>query len=196
MKIYQHRCNTLEALRSTPKLHGVEIDVRTYGSRLVVAHDPFSDAITFHELLNSYEHSGIIINVKEEGLETSIIDELATRKINDFVFLDQSFPFMVKSLRQGLAAHIACRVSDLESTETFIRLDPTPRYLWCDSFEGDWHYLSNLPNLLTDRFVTPIIVSPELHGRNSQEETERLRFLLKAFPDTTSVCTKLPEIWS
>jgi len=176
--------------------YGVEIDVRTFGNRLVVSHDPFQDTITFAELLNYYHHDGIIINVKEEGLESRIVGELLSRKISNFLFLDQSFPFMIRSLRQGLAAHVACRVSDLESEMTLMNLNPTPAYVWCDSFTGEWGYLSELLLKLVELPTTPIIVSPELHGRDGFEEVEQVKALLLRYPKTASVCTKLPRLWS
>ena len=38
----------------------------------------------------------MIINIKEEGLETTILRELNESNIKNFFFLDQSFPYLIK----------------------------------------------------------------------------------------------------
>jgi hypothetical protein len=40
MIIICHRINTIEELKKIPKEYGVEIDVRGYGDKMVLTHDP------------------------------------------------------------------------------------------------------------------------------------------------------------
>lgn len=49
MKIIAHRRNTLRELRATPQELGVEVDIRSWGSRLIIHHDPFVEGESFDE---------------------------------------------------------------------------------------------------------------------------------------------------
>jgi hypothetical protein len=51
MLIVHHRRNTLDLLALSSPSWGVEIDVRSYGDKLVVHHDPFADALTLEDWL-------------------------------------------------------------------------------------------------------------------------------------------------
>ena len=41
MIIVQHRRNTINLLKETPVKFGVEVDIRSYGDKLIIHHDPF-----------------------------------------------------------------------------------------------------------------------------------------------------------
>ena len=41
MKLIAHRRNTLNELLASPTKYGVEVDIRSYGDKLVIDHDPF-----------------------------------------------------------------------------------------------------------------------------------------------------------
>ena len=43
MEFIAHRVNTIEELRKVPKEYGVELDLRDFGERLILQHDPFID---------------------------------------------------------------------------------------------------------------------------------------------------------
>ena len=102
MILIAHRRNTLEQLAATPVELGVEVDIRSQGSKLVIHHDPFVvDAPDFEEWIAAYRHGTLILNVKEEGLEDRLLALMAERGIEDFFFLDQSFPFLIRTARRG-----------------------------------------------------------------------------------------------
>ena len=42
MNFISHRVNTIEALEATDQAYGVEVDIRSHGSQLVIHHDPFT----------------------------------------------------------------------------------------------------------------------------------------------------------
>ena len=89
-----HRINKIALLEKTPSNFGVEIDVRSNGKSLILHHDPFEQGELFEDWIKSYHHGTLILNVKEEGLESSVLKLMNQYKINDFFFLDQSFPFL------------------------------------------------------------------------------------------------------
>ena len=196
MKIYKHRCNSVEVLNETPFSYGIEMDLRTHHDELVVTHDPFSSGPLFSDWLYSYKHSGLILNVKEVGLEDRILEVIAEFGISNYLFLDQSYPFMVKSLGSGLQAHVAGRVSEYESLHSFKSLVPTPKYIWCDSFTGSWEHLPEVIEFAQEKKLQVIIVSPELHSRSRQDEVLELQQMLMGFKFMgVDACTKNPERW-
>lgn len=195
MRIFQHRINTIEQLRLVPTSFGVEIDVRSDGKSLVLSHDPFTDRqILFDDWLADFHHKGIIVNIKEEGLEERILELLARYSVADFFFLDQSFPFLVRTIRQG-ELRSAVRVSDFESARTASNLRPIPNWLWLDSFTGQWNHLSEIRDLVEKGYKT-CLVSPELQGRTLDEEILSITASLHTFElKLDAVCTKRPEVW-
>ncbi|WP_216073237.1 hypothetical protein, partial [Acinetobacter nosocomialis] len=73
-------------------------------------HDPFVAGERFDDWLRGYRHGTLILNVKEEGLEDALLARMQAAGISDFFFLDQSFPFLVRTSRRG-ERRCAVRVS-------------------------------------------------------------------------------------
>jgi hypothetical protein len=192
--ICAHRVNEPAALRDVPPEYGVEIDLHADGDRLVLVHDPFATGPDFEEWLDSYSHRFIVLNTKEEGLEQRIIALLDERGIREWAFLDQSFPFLVRTLRAGETRSMV-RVSEFESVATALALVPRPDWVWVDSFTGSWPAAEDL-RALGDHGFRLMVVSPELQGRSLDEEQGVItaRFLDAGLP-VHGVCTKRPEQW-
>lgn len=193
MRIIKHRVNTLNDLISTPRNLGVEIDIRTYGSNLIVSHDPFVPGIIFSNWLESYSHNLLIINVKEDGLEEHVMTLLKQYNIENFFFLDQPIPSLYKT--SLLYPEFSCaRVSEIEPIETALNLKVG--WIWFDSLTGDWSYLHKAFEKLAGLNIKKCLVSPELHRVNSESE---LLTLKKSISDLEinfeAVCTKYHEKW-
>ena len=140
----------------------MEIDVRTYGNELVVHHDPFVNSITLEDWLKGYHHNFIILNTKEEGLEDRLQKMMADHQIQDFFFLDQSFPFLLKTALTG-ETRCAVRVSEYESIETALNLAGMIRWVWVDVFTS--FPLDKVSyKRLKDAGFKLCLVSPELQG--------------------------------
>ena len=86
MKIYSHRVNTISALEKVEPSYGVEIDLRTKGGNLILSHDPFAEGELFSEWLKYWRGQSLILNVKEDALENSILQYL------NFTIPPQIFP--------------------------------------------------------------------------------------------------------
>ena len=72
MHFIVHRVNTIKDLLNTPVEYGVEVDLRDFGEKLVLQHDPFKDGESFEEYLKNYNHGTMILNIKSEGIETKV----------------------------------------------------------------------------------------------------------------------------
>ena len=116
MIIINHRCNTIDQLKKTPSNFGIEVDIRTFGKKLTLHHEPFVKGEYFSKWIEYFEHKFLILNVKEEGLEKEVLKIIKKTKVKNFFFLDQSFPFLVKTLKKN-EKRCALRVSDYESFE-------------------------------------------------------------------------------
>ena len=95
MNLISHRVNTIKQLKETDTKFGVEVDIRSNGHDLIINHEPFSSGESFSDWIKEYDHGTLILNVKEEGLEGSLLDYMKDFDIDDFFFLDQSFPFLI-----------------------------------------------------------------------------------------------------
>lgn len=194
MKLIAHRRNTLAELQATPREYGVELDIRSYGERLVIHHDPFVEGESFESWLAAYEHGTLILNVKEEGLEARLIALMQQRGLSDWFFLDQSFPFLVKWSRNG-ERRCAVRVSEFESVETALTLAGKIDWVWVDCFTRFALTGEEAARLQAAGFKL-CLVSPELQGRDAATEIPRLAALLRERGiSAEAVCTKRPDLW-
>lgn len=165
MKIVNHRINTIEELKSIPLENGIEIDVRDYGSELVLAHDPFTGGELFEEFIKHYQHSILIINSKSEGVEFLIIEILKKYKIENYFFLDCSFAVINKFISIG-ETRFAVRFSEIESLETAINLKLKANWVWVDCFSSNPLNKQNFKAFKDANFKI-CFVSPDLVGRAS-----------------------------
>ncbi len=109
----------------------MEVDIRSRVDELIVVHDPFERGVPFADWIAEYDHKFLILNVKEEGLEDRLLREMSERGIEDFFFLDQSFPFLIRTTRQG-ETRCAVRVSEYESVETALSLAGKVQCMRCE----------------------------------------------------------------
>jgi len=189
--------NTLADIKTVSKQFGVEIDIRSFGSDLVVTHEPFEMAETLESWLQFYDHAVLIANVKEEGLEEEVHRMMEAAQVANYFFLDQSFPFLMRSLRQGQGLRSAARVSDVESLETLRGLPQQLGWVWLDCFMGDWSFLPQALETSRKYGIKTVIASPELHGRTDETEFNQLLGLVREnFDLVAAVCTKLPDTWN
>lgn len=194
MKLISHRRNTIRDLIATPRKYGVEVDIRSRGEQLIIHHDPFVAGDSFDDWIATYKHGTLILNVKEEGLEARLIAMMASKGIEDYFFLDQSFPFMVKWAKAG-EHRCAVRVSEFESTQTALTLAGKVDWVWVDCFT---HFpLSHEDGRQLKQAGFKIcLVSPELQGREAETEIPLLVKILKERHILAdAVCTKRPDLW-
>ena len=191
----QHRVNNISQLKNTPINLGVEVDIRSTDGSLITNHDPITKGEDFEYWLEHYSHAFLILNVKEEGLEELIISLMKKNNIYNFFFLDQSFPFLIKTAKSG-ESRCAVRVSEFESIETAMSLSGKVDWAWIDCFT-----LFPLSNLEANRLQSEggfklCFVSPELQRDVSNDEIISFRNYIESLGiHGDAVCTKRPELW-
>lgn len=194
MEIICHRRNTPEELRSTPSTYGVEVDVRSDGGRLILHHDALTPGPLFEDWLTHYQHGTLILNVKEDGLEYPLREIMATQGVENYFFLDQSFPSLVKWALKG-ERRCAVRVSEFEHIETALSFAGKVDWVWVDCFRS--FPLSEKDALrLQEACFNLCLVSPELQGRDVDCEIGPLGKLLRERKiRPAAVCTKRADLW-
>ncbi len=194
MNIIAHRRNSVAELLSTPTQYGVEVDIRSRGQELIIHHDPYAEGICFEDWLSHYQHSTLILNVKEEGLEERLIHLMQSRGCEDYFFLDQSFPCLVKLSGRG-EKRCAVRVSEFESMETALSLAGRVKWAWVDCFTR-FPLTGDQAELLQNVGLHLCLVSPELQGRHAETEIPALIEVLNQQGILAeAVCTKRPDLW-
>ena len=195
MKIILHRINTKEVLQNTSNEFGVEVDIRSEGERLIVSHDPFEVGEDFLQWISLYNHGTLILNVKEEGLEDELIAIMSTYQIEDFFFLDQSFPFLLKTIKTG-ETRCALRVSEYEDINTALNLAGKVQWIWVDCFTYFPLSRKQAESLQKEGRFKLCFVSPELQGRNDPQDISGFRkeIEMKGIVGD-AVCTKYPDLW-
>jgi hypothetical protein len=194
VKLISHRRNSLSELRATPSTYGIEVDIRSLGKELVIHHDPFVAGELFEDWFQEYQHGTLILNVKEEGLESRLIELMKSRGFDDYFFLDQSFPYLVKW--SGAGEHrCAVRVSEFESVETAMNLAGKVDWVWVDCFTR-FSLTHEAAQRLQQAGFKLCLVSPELQGRDAVTEIPNLKGLLRERGiNAEAVCTKRPDLW-
>ena len=194
MQIIAHRKNTIEELQATPTCYGVEVDIRSQNEILIINHDPFVDGVFFEDWIAQYQHKTLILNVKEEGLEARIITLMQKYEIEDYFFLDQSFPFLLK-YADACNGRSAVRVSEYESILTANSLVNKVEWVWVDCFEEAGMKQVGIIQKLEQKFKV-CLVSPELHNLNRLNEIAKYQqYLQEHQVKYDAVCTKMPHLW-
>lgn len=194
MEIITHRKNTIVELCDTPLCYGVEMDIRSYGSQLVVHHEPFVQGELLDDWLKHYKHQTLILNVKEEGLEDAVLSMVNKYNIERYFFLDQSFPFLVKYAKLGLR-NCAVRVSEYESIDTALSLAQSIDWCWIDCFTK-FFLTSEIAGALQNAGLKLCLVSPELQGFDASIYIPQFKKIIvdeNIYLD--AVCTKHPKLW-
>ena len=188
-----HRINTIKELKQIPEKYGVEIDLRDNqeSSNIHLCHDPFELGEDFEEFLMNYNHSFIILNVKSERIEWKIIDLLKKYNIENYFFLDSSFPMIYQLANKG-ERNIAIRFSEYEGLDTIINMKNKVSWVWVDCFTKNPLTLE-IYKILKEMNMKLCFVSPEL-----QQQPEKIEEYKVFFKENNIVfdmiCTKYYNI--
>lgn len=192
MEYIAHRINTVEELKQIPDDVGVELDLRDAADeRIYIQHDPFVPGEDFENYLRSYHHGCMILNVKSERIEYKILDMLRQYKVENYFFLDSSFPMIYALSKEGESG-IAIRFSEYEGMDTIRSMSEKVKWIWIDSFQTlsltkeQYREMKRLGYKLC-------LVSPELQGRDADIE-RYIDYLNQNQIFVDAICTKVYNI--
>jgi hypothetical protein len=152
-------------VRSFSSGFGTETDVRDLDGQLVISHDPpRAGALPLRRFFELYVRHGrdlpLALNVKSDGIEALLADELGRHGITNHFVFDMSVPDTLRYLRRGIP--FFTRQSEHEPTPALYQ---AAAGVWMDGFTGDWIAAADLArHLAAGKRIC--LVSPELHGRD------------------------------
>ena len=188
MEFIAHRINKLGELEKLSKKYGVEIDLRdNIDGKIYINHDPFILGEDFEEYLKKYNHGTMILNVKSERIELKILELLKKYNIENYFFLDSSFP-MIKLLSDRGEKNIALRYSEYEGLDTLENMQEKVDWVWVDCFTK-LPVNNEIYRKIKEMGYKLCLVSPEL--QNQSEKIEKYAKQIKNEKiEFDAVCTK------
>jgi hypothetical protein len=164
-----HRVNSINKLKSIPPEFGIEIDVRGFGDKILLNHDPLDSYSQYEELdnfLSYFHHAFVVFNIKEAGYEDRVIDIAVSHGIQHYFLLDVEFPYFYRATRMNHFRNIAARFSEAEPIEFIFSQRDGERFL------VDWVWVDTNTRLpLTKEICSQLrglkicLVSPDRWGR-------------------------------
>ena len=186
MEFIIHRVNKIKDLKSLPKKFGVEVDIRTMGSKLILNHEPFSKGDILENYLENYEHKTLVLNLKEAGIEKEVLKLVKIHLIKSFFLLDVEMPYMYSATKKG-QKNIAVRFSEYESLDLTKYFQGKLNWVWIDT-------VTKLPiNLNNAKILSKFkncIVCPERWGRKKDIKRYKKKLFKLEFKPT-SIMTSL-----
>tara|TARA_B100001093_G_scaffold520035_1_gene612193 strand:- start:142 stop:789 length:648 start_codon:yes stop_codon:yes gene_type:complete len=191
--LFKKEKNSLKAFKRSLSLgYGIEIDIRDYCGNLVVSHDiPTKNHLKLSTILNFYSKCDkqpvLAFNIKSNGLQNELRNQLENFKINNYFIFDASVPDAIDFINLGMITYT--RQSEYETSPSFYDL---ANGIWMDEFNRNWINDDILKfHLKNGKKIC--IVSPELHGRDHRLIWKKLRKTLKENPKMEiSICTDYP----
>ncbi len=191
MILIEHRVNTVAQLRQMPTEHGAEIDIRTFGTRLVLNHQPQQDGDSLDDFLGACRHGPLILNVKEDGLEDQILAKVDRLGIANAFFLDITIPTALRLARKA-EKRFAIRFSEFEPLEYCLRFAGLAQWCWVDCFHS--LPLDGETAALLRKHFKLCLVSPELEGHDPEVRIPEFKRQLAGI-SLDAVCTDFPQSW-
>jgi hypothetical protein len=133
MEVIVHRVNNVHGLRSLPRKFGAEIDIRAWGSELILNHEPLEGGDRLVDYLDEYRHGSLVLNIKETGVEDEVLRLVRERsEIRSYFLLDVEFPYLFRATQRGEKA-IAVRFSEAEPIESVEPFVDCVDWVWIDT---------------------------------------------------------------
>ena len=192
MEIIIHRVNSIRKLKKIPEKYGVEIDVRSLKSNLILNHEPKKSGDKLSDYLNNYNNGTIIFNIKEAGIEYEVISLAKKFKIKSYFLLDVEHPFIIKS-KKSIKKNLAVRFSEFEPIELSNKFKKFTEWMWIDT-------VNKLPinknNLNIIKNFKTCLVSPERWNRKKDIKKYLKFFKINNYmPDAVMTDINCSRIW-
>lgn len=192
MELISHRLNSIKELKKLPKKYGAEIDLRTFGSKIVLNHDPYKNGEKLENYLSSFNHGTLVLNIKESGIEKEVVQLVKKYNIKSFFLLDTEMPLISKSTKY-FNKYLSVRYSEYESIDTVKKFVNNVGWVWIDTFKT--LPLNKKVNIILKKFKS-CLVCPERWGRphNIKSYYNKMK-KINFFPDSIMTSKKYFDVW-
>ena len=178
----QNSIDSFEAAEN--KGFSIETDLRSFNGDVVISHDSILSESNVRLSSLTQLNSSFALNIKEDGLQSKIVDLREWIKSSSSFVFDGSLPEMYRYKNLGIEH--ALRISEYER-----ELAWDCNTVWLDSFESDW-WIDDISLIENLQGKNVIIVSPELHGREHRNLWSYLRESRQKGRFNFSICTDMP----
>tara|TARA_B100000795_G_C22795245_1_gene439022 strand:- start:185 stop:769 length:585 start_codon:yes stop_codon:yes gene_type:complete len=161
MEIIIHRINKIKELKKIPINFGTEIDIRSNNSQLILSHDPFLKGDKLINYLENYKHKTLVLNLKEAGIEKTVLNIVKKYSIKSYFLLDVEMPYMYTATKGG-QKNIAVRFSEYEDIALADHFKDKLKWVWIDTATK---LPLNQDNIKTLSKFKSCLVCPERWGR-------------------------------
>lgn len=169
--LWQDICekNTITSIQKAfEQGYGIETDIRDYDGSLVISHNiADKGCILLSDVLSLYKRMGmntrLALNVKADGLQYLLKEELDKYEIENYFVFDMSIPEQVVYHRQKFTYFT--RQSDIE--QKCVQYEDADG-IWLDSFYDDSWITQQIIKNHIKQGKRVCLVSPELHGKSYQ----------------------------
>ncbi len=136
MEIIIHRINKIKELKEIDKNFGLEIDIRTKNSKIILNHEPYSQGDLLENYLSNYKHGTLILNIKEAGIEDDVLRMVKNfTNIKNFFLLDVEIPYLFKCMEKN-EKNVAVRLSMYEPIDLAKKFSSKFNWLWIDTYKS------------------------------------------------------------
>ena len=132
MEIIIHRINKIKELKKITINFGTEIDIRSNNSQLILSHDPFLKGDKLINYLENYKHKTLVLNLKEAGIEKTVLNMVKKYSIKSYFLLDVEMPYMYTATKGG-QKNIAVRFSEYEDIALADHFKNKLKWVWIDT---------------------------------------------------------------
>ena len=192
MELIIHRVNKINSLKNIPFNYGVEIDIRSYKSNLILNHEPYENGDKLSDYLDEYKHGTIVLNVKQTGIEDDVLNLIKKYKIKSYFLLDVEMPYLYNSIINR-KKNLAVRYSEYEDIKNAKNFTNKVKWVWIDTVTK--LPLDNSTIKVLKKFKS-CLVCPERWGR--ENDIKKYYFNMKKLNFLpTAVMTSLnsSDIW-
>ncbi len=190
----QHRVNSLKKLENLNKNFGAEIDIRTINNKLILNHEPFKKGVLLSSYLKKFNHKFLILNVKEEGIESLILNYLKKYKIKNYFLLDVTVPKIFQFVKSKKKINLCLRISKFEELGNLNSFHKKISWVWIDTFDNEIPLNIKDLKYYSKRFKL-CLVSPELIKTNNINLIKFIKFNRNKLNFFSAVCSKKINNW-
>ena len=130
VKIIIHRVNKIKNYNKLKNFYGIETDVRDYGKKLILSHDPHKNGEDFFKFINNVNKI-VFLNIKSSGLLKKILRFIKNKKI---FLLDISFSEFNYLYEKNLLDRVLLRFSSYERFDFKKKYFKKIEWIWYDYF--------------------------------------------------------------
>lgn len=189
--------NSIKAFeRSFINSYGLETDLRDdgMGGGIVISHDMANkDCLKLEDFFKLYKKYNVnlplALNIKADGLQTSLKQLIQKYEISNYFVFDMSVPDALIYI--NLNFNVFTRQSEYEKEPSFYE---KAYGIWMDEFYLHWIDKNTIKEHIDNNKLV-CIVSPELHRRDYKKEWQEYKQIEKELQiqDKLMICTDYPD---